>query len=505
MSKVSFSRIRLLSSCAALALIAATGAHAAENGGGAGSGDIGSGEIKSALRMQIDQLKRRISEIETRTASREVRRIAPAQAVTGGDFPGSFKLPGSDTSYAIHGYAKVDAIYDLDASVGDATGFGAIPPDDTTADNRAPNFRLHARQSRFNIQSRTPTEYGQLKTYIEGDFEGAGGNQVISNSSTFRLRHAYGQLGPILAGQTWSTFMDVSALPETIDFSGPAGESFIRQPLIRWTHSFGNLSASVAIENSETDVRTDAAPTGAFAIDNLPDFVGQVRWNDSWGHLQASVVVRELAVDDGGATFLTPGGQAGLDVSNNQLEDDTLGWGVHLGGTVQTWGKDSLGFGLNFGDGIGRYLLNAAGSAADVDNTNGASSPPGNPNVQKVFAWGAFIWYQHWWQDNLRSSLVFGHSEVDNDCSVLDNPAAQNVAGGTAPTQNRCGALTEQIDSLHANLIWSPVPRVNIGIEFIWGHRQIQSCATAATAPTPASCPGDGSARRIQLGMQYKF
>ena len=488
-------RTALLGSGAAVAMLAA-------------SGPAFAGENVDALKAEIEALQSRLEQLEKQSDAREVRRIAPAQAVTGGDFPGSFKLPGSDTSYAIHGYAKVDAIYDLDSFIGDSAGFSGIVPDDTTADNRAPNFRMHAKQSRFNIQSRTPTEYGQLKTYIEGDFEGAGGNQFISNSTSFRLRHAYGQLGPVLGGQTWSTFMDVSALPETIDFSGPAGESFIRQAQIRWTHAFGNMSVALAIENPETDVRDDNVSTAAnlFAIDNLPDFIGQARWNDSWGHLQASVVVRELSVDDGGATFLSPGGAVGLDVSNRQLEDDSLGWGVHLGGTVQTWGKDSLGFGVNFGNGIGRYLLNATNSAADVDNILGTTAP-GNPNVQPVWAWGAFIWYQHWWQDNLRSSVVLGHSEVDNDCSILNNPASQNAPGGVGlgATQNICGPLTEEIDSFHANLIWSPVPQVNIGVEFIWGHREIQGCATAAANPSPLTCPGDGSARRIQLGMQYKF
>jgi len=491
-------RTALLGSGAAVAMLAASGPALA-------------GEDVDGLKSQIEALQNRLEQLEKQDGQREVRRIAPAQAVTGGDFPGSFKLPGSDTSYAIHGYAKVDAIYDLDSFLGDSAGLSGIPPDDTTADNRAPNFRMHAKQSRFNIQSRTPTEFGQLKTYIEGDFEGTGGNQFISNSNSFRLRHAYGQLGPVLGGQTWSTFMDVSALPETIDFGGPAGESFVRQAQIRWTHSFGNLAVSAAIENPETDTRDDnrSTPSNLFAIDNLPDFIGQVRWNDSWGHLQASAVIREISVDDGGATNGSPGcgvagiGPVGCDVSAMQLEDDSLGWGVHFSGTVQTWGKDSAGFEVNFGEGIGRYILNAAGSAADVDNALGVTTP-GNPNVQTVGAWGALIWYQHWWQDNLRSTVVFGHSEVDNDCDVLNNAAAQG-AGVLGATQNVCGPLTEEIDSFHANLIWSPVPQVNIGVEFIWGHREIQGCATTSASPSPITCPGDGSIRRIQLGMQYKF
>ena len=60
--------------------------------------------------------------------------------------------------------------------------------------------------------------------YVETDFYGS--------SSVLRLRQAYGSYGGLLAGQTWSTFVDESNFPNTIDFEvadglplDPAGAS----------------------------------------------------------------------------------------------------------------------------------------------------------------------------------------------------------------------------------------------------------------------------------------
>src|SRR5215472_4323870 len=149
--------------------------------------------------------------------------VAATGLLSEGEFPGSFKLPGTNTSLGFHGYAKLDIIRDLNAFQGDSVSFPAIPLDGTAAARRQGATRLHACQSRFNIETRTPTEFGTLRTLIEGDFFGVGGNTFTSNSSAFRIRHAYGELGPVLGGQTWSNFMDPQSSPESIDFNGPPG------------------------------------------------------------------------------------------------------------------------------------------------------------------------------------------------------------------------------------------------------------------------------------------
>jgi hypothetical protein len=171
-------------------------------------------------------------------------------------FPGSFLIPGTNTYLRIGGYVKLDLIDDSGKNPGDFVLWGKIP---TTADgvqnNRPGEVRLQGRQSRFDIETHTPTAWGDLKTYIEGDFFGDSGaaSDVVTNPSTFALRHAYGELGHFLAGQTWSLAMDLDSAPETLDFGGPAGFVFVRQASIRWTQPLGPVTVAGSIENPEGD------------------------------------------------------------------------------------------------------------------------------------------------------------------------------------------------------------------------------------------------------------
>ncbi len=172
----------------------------------------------------------------------------PADAVVGGDFPGSFKLPGSDTSISIRGQVKADFIYDFNEQVGDSFVSTLIAPKGVFfapggADvNRGGFVRMIARDTRVTFETRTPTSYGDLKTFIDTDFYGADnfagpgnegglagggfGNAFVTNSFTMRVRQAYGQLGPVLVGQTWSTFMNDIGGADTLDFYGPTGIAF---------------------------------------------------------------------------------------------------------------------------------------------------------------------------------------------------------------------------------------------------------------------------------------
>ena len=119
-----------------------------------------------------------------------------------------------DLEVKVSGYVKVDAIYDLDQDLGPSFNAAAIDTNQNTSSDAS--FQMHAKQSRLNV---TATKE-HVKIVVEGDFFTPEGNQLISNSSGFRMRHAYGQVGNFLAGQTWSTFMDKNWVlyPATVEF-----------------------------------------------------------------------------------------------------------------------------------------------------------------------------------------------------------------------------------------------------------------------------------------------
>jgi hypothetical protein len=407
-----------------------------------------------------------------------------AQTAAGsGSFPGSILIPGTNTSLRIGGYAKLDVITDFGVHqdfLANGSGSGAlasaIPLDDNvrgTVPGVGHNIhgvtRLTAAESRFNIETRTPTGYGELKTFIEGDFEGVSGLtpgntfQTNSDRSAFALRLAYGTLGPFLAGQTAPLFRDPTAEIETLDFGGAIGTAGpLRQPEVRYTLALVNgVSVAIALDNPQSQffntINTSAAGTpfsgqttfGAGQGDKLPDFVGAVTWNQARGHLAFRVVARDL-YDHG------PSPVAGQAPGNAS----TLGWGAGLSGHVNTFGKDGVFFQANGGPGIGRYASDAGVSPGDsVISADGRT-------LKTVKIWSAFLGYQHWWSDRLRSNVEGSILQASYPKDLF--PAAAFAPAGSF------GVLNRQLISSHVNLIWSPVAAVDLGVEFIYLQRKTE-------------------------------
>lgn len=238
--------------------------------------------------------------------------------VVAGDKKLSWKLPGSEVSLRIGGYAKLDAIgiNGGNRSVGANDRFnvfqiqtrGTPPTGNAPGD---PYTNIHARQSRINVEaSKSDTPFGPARAFFEADFFGPVdlGTPTVSNSHTFRLRHAFGELGPVLAGQTWSTFIDPTTYPEILNFTGPGGESFMRQGQVRYTQNFGGgFTGAIAVENPQSRIRmgdgpvsgTGAAPAatglhvigvGPFARDSTPDFIARIKYESPQFNLQLSGV-----------------------------------------------------------------------------------------------------------------------------------------------------------------------------------------------------------------------
>lgn len=430
------------------------------------------------LKAQIDALQNRLDQLENQQTKSSKEQVAPAQAVTGGEFPGSWKLPGSDTSISFSGYVKADSFFTFNApstAIGDSFAVTSIPLKDSVANKQGGDFRMHSRQSRLRFDSRTPTDWGSLRTRIEGDFFGPAGNQRVSNSDSFRIRHAYGQLGPVLAGQTWSTFMDQDTFFDTVDFYGAAGQEFVRQTQIRYTASLmDSLSADIAIENPEQNNAVAAGPGAALGnningVDQMPDFVVALRYRPSWGAINVSGVARNFNYNNGG-----------------NIDEDTWGGGGHAGATVKLWGKDTIGGVLNYGKGLGRYVN---GSAEDYYLVNSCGGPGTAPtqncaDIKAVSTIGGWLAFTHYWADNLRSNLIGGTQYASIPVSQLGSAA---------------NGQTDQITSAHINLIWNPVSKVSIGLEYMMGWRTVASSHDTGQGQT------SGNAQRLQLGMQYNF
>ncbi len=375
----------------------------------------------------------------------------PAGPVTGGDVPGSFKLPGTDTSVRIGGFVKLDVLYsDPVTGVNSQNDQLLVPgsiPVGPAADNAQEGLKFHARQSRLNILTHTPTSYGPFTVFLEGDFFGADGNEVVSNSHGFRLRHAYGTLGSFSAGQFWTNFMYTPALPDTLDFGGPAGEIFIRQAQVRWTENFSGGQWAVSLENPESSFSSTAGVASRPDRDRYPDIVGSVQFDAGTAKLWLAALVRNIRNE-------TAAG----------VTDDKWGIAGAFSGLVPTVGQDDLRFSIFGGNSVGRYNV---GTIIDgvLDANNQLLSLPD--------VIGGYIAYRHFWTPRVRSTLSLSALRAD-------------FPSGSP------GTLTREIQSVHLNLIWSPVRNVNVGVEYIYASREIENRQ-------------DGDLNRVQFSAQYSF
>ena len=321
---------------------------------------------------------------------------------------------------------------------------GTIP---VPQQSESPRTSMTVSQSRLNWDLRDRTKMGVMRAFIEGDF--------ASEEDTFRLRHAYGQFRDVLMGKTWTTFMDVDASPEELDFEGINGRVNVRQPQIRYFPKIGeDWDLMFSLEDPNPEI------TGGTAISQWPDIVASARrtWFDRW-HIKTSVVFRQI-------TGSWDGDETG------ETDDQVTGWGISVSGKTSTqfWnelGLDNIMFQFNGGQGIGHYIN-------DLDTIGGQDAffdLTGQLKALPVFA--GYIAYQHWWKDSMRSTLNLSWVGIETTDFQLPDAYDSTFRGAV-------------------NLIWSPIPRIDLGGELIWGMRENKNGE-------------DANATQIQVSTKYRF
>lgn len=316
---------------------------------------------------------------------------------------------------------------------------------------------LSVRQSRLGFKSFVPTPVGDLRTKFEIELFGVGDD---AGETTFRLRHAWGEMGQWGAGQTWSLFMDPDVFPNTIDYWGPAGMVFFRNPQLRWTPLQDNgLSLAVAIESPGSALDQGKIETedlsgfgGDFeSWDKLPDVTAQLRSSGEWGHVQLATIVRslgyEIRAQDGGG----PDGRE-------------LGYAANLSGIIRVFDGDSILWQIVGGRGFAGYMNDGGTDLAPNGDLDEARAVPGL---------GWLLYYNRQWSDRWTSSIGFGEHR-------------QWTTGGQTGSAFSTGQLGQ------VNVLFHPTPGMFVGPELIWGRRMNKDGET-------------GSDSRVQLSFHYDF
>jgi hypothetical protein len=297
------------------------------------------------------------------------------------------------------------------------------------------------RQSRLGVKGFIPTDVGEIKTIFEFELFGTG---VDAGQTTFRLRHAWGELGPFGAGQTWSPFMDPDVFPNSVEYWGPNGMVFFRNVQVRWTPwTSGDSRFAVALErpgaSADQGVYQDRVELqGVTARFPLPDLSAQFRYAKGWGHVQVAGIVRQMKWDD-------------LNDDQYDLTGDDTGWGVNLSTNLKFGERKHVFRGqVAFGEGVQNYWNDAP---VDVGIRNNFSNPVTPILGEALPILGIVAFLDLNWSDKWTSTVGYSLVDIDN-------------SDGQADSAFKKGQYAL------ANVMYYPAKGVMFGPEVQWGKRE---------------------------------
>lgn len=366
----------------------------------------------------------------------------------------------ADTQYKFGGFIKFDAIFSQYSDTQRAGNVGddfLVPSTIAVGDGSGEGdmvFDSNAKFSRINFKTTTNTDVGDVVSFIEMDFN-AGNDERLTNQASNGLRHAFlawnkTDGSSITAGQTWSTFFNVGALPEAVDFVGPtSGTLFVRQPQVRYTVPLAGGKIMIAAENPSSGFNDDraGATVNSNQIDDstMPDLIGRYDANAGSLSYSAALMLRQIGYNDG------------------SQDESELGYAVSLSGKYAMNSGNDVKFMLSSGA-LGRYIaLNAF--------RDGGIEADGSIDLNNVT--GGFVAYKHMWNSKMRSTVSYGFSEADNSDAITSD-------------------ITKSINNMYVNLMYSPTKQLSFGGEYMIAERETESGA-------------NGDLSRIQFTSKLSF
>jgi len=420
-------------------------------------------QTNADLESRVQQLEQQLAQLRALIAAQQ-----PAPSPAPAAVPGALQPPApiqkttltpgaaAGTTFSVGGFVRTDMLYTQTDSGEIADGAAArdlyLPGQIPVGGNdEGTDFDAHIKFSRLWFAVDNVSDSGdKVSARIEMDFfGGALGNAVSTNTYGATVRHAFVSWNEWLVGQTWSNFMDSNALIEAVDFIGPLdGMVFVRQPQLRYSKGPWSFS----LENPETTITPFRGSGARIASDdnNVPDLSGRYTYKAPWGHLSGALMLRQLAYQTTGT---------------NAIDDSTYVLAGSLSGRYNFNPNNDVRFAINAGGGLGRYVSLGVASDATLD---------GDGNIDGLDGVAGYLGFRHAFSPQLRGNIYYAAASYDNDVVVTGS------------------AATKHVSSISANLIYSPLPKLDVGAELRFADRELESAV-------------DGSLARLHFLAKYSF
>jgi hypothetical protein len=407
---------------------------------------------------------------------------------------GFYYIPGTDTCIKLGGYLRAEV------AAGTNSVYTGNYSSVAGAKNRLSNGYTWRSREDLNIDTRTATEYGVVRTYFDATFTwtsggysglgataydsapaGTNGNGSVAGGS-LGVYYAFIQFAGFTMGKAVSQFSAPWANYPGNTFDGLVGGGGTITGVNQFTYTaeFGNgVSASISAQDPtqyyQAGVRNIPGIGGGFGASDYagtvaPDIVGQLRVDQAWGLFQAS-----FAAHDNNAAYY---GVNGLGADPFAGPGDKWGWAGQLALSIKnipTGPGDTINVQGVYTNGATRYNIQDLAGQAGAYTIYGNSSAPGvlgsigtgmapdsvfipGSSQELVTTWGMRGAFTHNWNPNWNTAIYGAYAAVS-----FTGTAKNYICGGVAgcnPDYNvgQIGLITR----------WSPVKKLTFSADAVY-------------------------------------
>ncbi|UPJ65690.1 porin [Bradyrhizobium sp. 191] len=455
---------------------------------------------------------------------------------------GFYYIPGSDTCIKLGGYLRAEVA--LNAGGNYSAQYNGV----FAANNRLTNYYSMRAREDLNIDTRTATEYGVVRTYFDAVFTWTTGSYVGTGSGTgataysattagtsnlnptdggisggsLGVYYAFIQFAGFTLGKSVSQFDAPWINYPGNNFDQLVGGSGTTNgvPQITYTADFGQgVTATFSVQDQtqifQTNIWNTAGMTtsgvlgGAYGSSDFggtrsPDIVGAVRVDQAWGLFQASVAAHDNHTGYYGATEVTG------------HPEDKWGWAVQLALSIKnipTGAGDVINVSGVYTEGASRYNFQelAATSYSMFGSSNAAYQsigfagvsdavfgPGGNLELTKTYGFrGA---YTHNWSPYWNTALYGAWAAVSY------NSTAKGLICGSGAFATLTGTCNPDFNIGQVGVItrWTPVKNLTFSADFVYSHLD-QKYSGVITTPALTSVAKPAAAYELKDQDTYSL
>ncbi len=450
---------------------------------------------------------------------------------------GFYYIPGTDTCIKFGGYLRVESALNAGGNYnGQYSGVSA-------AHNRLSNTYNARSRADFNVDTRTATEYGVVRTYADlvwtwtsGTYSGAAaggttysgaqspGAQADGNiaGGSLGVYYAFIQFAGFTMGKAVSQFDApwVNYPGNNFDQLVGGGGTTTGVNQFTYTADFGQgITAAVSAQDqaqygtsnlwNTAGMTTSGVLGGAYGVNNFggvvaPDIIGMIRVDQAWGLFQASVVAHDNHVGYYGASELT--GHAG----------DKWGWAAQLALSIKnipTGAGDVINIQGVYTEGASRYnfqslaattysMFGGSNTAYQSIGFAGVSDAVFSPTgeLQLTTTYGFRGAYTHNWNPYWNTALYGAWAAVNY------NGTAKGLICGSAAFASLTGTCNPDFNIGQIGVItrWTPVKNLTFSADFTYSHLD-QKYSGTLTAPALTSVAKPAAAYELKDQDTYSL